>query len=102
MITIPVKTGKLKELRREAKVLQIDVEMGCDIPVGRLTQFETGRARPTPDHVEKLAIYYKVKASDIIDDNALKNMHSDLIRFARLTGASIEFNKTGEELDAKK
>ncbi len=101
MITIPIKSDKLRELRRDAKVLQMEVEMACDIPIGRLTQFETGRARPTPDHVFKLALYYSVLPSTIIDEEALKTISFDLTRLAGFIGAQLIFN-TGEQLNVTK
>lgn len=90
MITIPVNAARLKELRREKKVLQIDVEKEVGIPFGRLTQYETGRSNPTPEFLEGLANYFKVEPKELIDAEQLKLMRGEVLRFAQLVGAKIK------------
>jgi len=91
MITIPVDADKLKELRREKKVLQMDVEKACGIPFGRLSQYETGRSGPTPMYLESLSSYFKIPAKDIIDKQKLNELKEDITRLATFVGAKVKF-----------
>jgi transcriptional regulator with XRE-family HTH domain len=91
MITIPVDAEKLKELRRERKVLQMEVEKACGIPYGRLSQYETGRSGPTPIFLEQLSSYFKTPAKDIIDKEKLNELKADIKRLAAFVGAKVRF-----------
>lgn len=91
MITIPLRKDKLKELRKEDNKLQMEVERATDIPLGRLTQYETGRANASPIHVLRLSGYFGVDPHVIIDEEGLKELSGELTMLASFIGAELKF-----------
>jgi transcriptional regulator with XRE-family HTH domain len=91
MQTIPVNKNKLRELRKAVNKQQHEVEDELGIPRGRLTQYECGRADANPDHVTKLAIYYKVNPALLISDEGMTQVKTKLITLAQIAGAQVTF-----------
>lgn len=83
-VNVSVVGAKLKKLR--GKMTQREVEQKIDLPYGRLTQYENGRADVPPDHLEKLLIFYNVRGPDVMTEEGLKQVASTAAQSARLLG----------------
>ncbi len=70
-ISIPINPEVLRQLRLDKQVNQLDVEIACKIPRGKLTQFETNRIDPTLNVIKALANYYEVKPVSLISKEGL-------------------------------
>lgn len=69
---------KLKKLRKEKGLTQEELAKAIYVSRTLITKYENGSVYPTKENVEKLALYFNVNLSDLIDNNdtaqlALKN-----------------------------
>lgn len=63
----PVFSEKLKSLRNEKGLTQEDVAKGIFVSRSVIAKYETGRAYPNKENLEKLALFFDVRIEDLIE-----------------------------------
>lgn len=60
---------KLKELRKAKGITQEELAKAIFVSRTLITKYESGAVYPTKENLEKLALYFEVQISDLIDNN---------------------------------
>ncbi len=57
---------RLKELREEKGIKQIEVSKALDITIYQLSRYENGHTNPSPDLIIEFAAYFGVTTDDLL------------------------------------
>lgn len=60
---------KLKQLRLDKSITQNDLADAIYISRSMIAKYESGAAYPTKDNIEKIAVYFNVSLSYLVDEN---------------------------------
>lgn len=60
--------NKLKALRKEKELTQEDLSRKIFVSRSLISKYESGAVYPTKENVEKIALYFGIKISDLIDN----------------------------------
>jgi len=60
--------SKLLKLRQEHKFSQIEIAEKLDISQNAYSKWEADKCKPNADNLQKIAVFYNVDMSDLLDD----------------------------------
>lgn len=71
---------KLKELRKTKGITQEELAKAIFVSRTLITKYESGAVYPTKENLEKLALYFEVNISDLVDDNDVVHLALDSLK----------------------
>lgn len=74
---------KLRKLRKERGLTQEELSNSIYISRTMITKYENGTVYPTKENIEKIALFFNVKISDLIDENDNIKISLETIKFAK-------------------
>ncbi len=74
---------KLKKLRTEQNITQEELAAAIFVSRTLITKYETGAVLPSKENVEKIAIYFNKKFSDLIDQEQSAQLMLDYFKTSR-------------------
>ena len=80
---------KLRKLRKERGLTQEELSNSIYISRTMITKYENGTVFPTKENIEKIAFFFNVKISDLIDENDNIKISLETIKFAKSFDYSI-------------
>lgn len=93
--------NKLKQLRKEKKVTQLDVANVLGITVSAYGNYELGQRSPTPEMLVKLAKYFNVSIDYLLDYQPASNEIAHGVTTYELTPDKEELLMLYEEIGSK-
>ncbi len=90
---------KLKKLRNDKKITQSELADAIYVSRSMIAKYESGLIYPTKETAEKLAVYFNVKLSDLVDSDENVQISLDTLKFMKfihkiisITGVIICFS----------
>lgn len=77
-------SDKLKKLRNEKNITQTELADAIYISRSMIAKYENGLVYPTKETAEKIAVYFNVKLSDLIDKDENVQISLDTIKSIKL------------------
>lgn len=74
---------KLRKLRKERNLTQEDLANSIFVSRTMITKYENGTVYPTKENIEKIALFFNVKISDLIDENDSVKLSLESIKISK-------------------
>lgn len=84
-----VTLSRILKLIKENRLTAKDFAKSCSLSAGNITDWKTGRAKPSVDALRKISKKYKVQLEWLTGDSKYRTKEEEL----------IELNKKGEKLN---
>lgn len=97
-LTIAANGPRLRALRRDRKLKQLEVEKEAGLPRLRLTQYEASKPAPI-EHLLKLGRFFGCEGRELADPEALRINKSLLLDLVEFHGATLVYGN-GADLSA--